>query len=440
MKISHIFLTLSLAVILNGCSRSQSKTSEPLPPEVNVSTPVTREITDLVEFTGHTEAVNSIVVRAMVTGYLDKVLFKEGDEVAENARLFKIDPQIYEAQLAQARANRELAQEHLKRLEADLRRAKSLLPGKAISQEDFDKVEGDRNEAKAGVGVAEAAEKLAQQNVDYTTITAKIGGRISRQMIDPGNMVRANDTPLTSIVSLDTMYAYFDIDERTMLQIRRLVRAGKVRSAHEGDTKIRLGLADEEGFPHVGTINFIDNQVDVPTGTLRLRGLFPNPNRILSPGMFVRIRVPIGDPHQSLLVSERALGSDQGQKFLYVLNDKDEVAYRRVEVGALNDGLRVIQSGLKAGERVILSGLQRVRPGMKVNAKNIAMAPKDLPASAAAGAPAVSPGAAPVSPTGTSGMPAAPQNNPIPPAIPKSVDQPRLGVKSAAISQNRWDF
>jgi RND family efflux transporter MFP subunit len=314
------------------------------------------------------------------------------------------------------------------------------LPTKAISQEDYDKAEGDRNEAAAAVGVAEAARDVAQQNLDYTLITATISGRISQQMIDPGNMVKANDTVLTTIVSMDPMYAYFDIDERTLLQIRRLVRAGKVRSAREGGAKVCLGLADEGGFPHEGTINFIDNRVDIPTGTLRVRGLFPNPNRMLSPGLFVRVQVPIGDPHQSLLVSERALGSDQGQKFLYVLNDKDEVVYRHVEVGTLNDGLRVIHSGVKPGERVILSGLQRVRPGIKVNAKNVAMAGKDMPATAAAEAPSASPGAAPLNPAGTSGLPATPQNNPVHTANPQPDDKPQPGVKSAAMLEKRWDF
>jgi len=439
MKISQIFLAFSLVVVLNGCSRSQSKTSEPLPPEVNVSTPVTREITDIAEFTGHTEAVKMIVIRARVSGYLEKVLFKEGAEVRQGDPLFEIDRRTYQADNDRAVANLAQASAHLTHMEANYKRAQNLIATRAIAATDFDQAVGDRDEAEATVKVAEAALHTATLNLDFTHVSAPISGRISRQLIDPGNLAKADDTALTTIVSQDPIYAYFDIDERTMLQLRRLVRAGKLKSAQDGTAKILLGLADEKGFPHEGTINFIDNQVDMPTGTLRLRGLFPNPDRILSPGLFVRIQVPIGNPHQSLLVSERALGSDQGKKFLYVLNDQDEVTRRDIEVGSLNDGLRVIQSGLKAGERVILSGLQRVRPGMKVNPKNIAMAAKDLPATAAA-APAASPGAAAASPTGTSGMPAAPQNNPNPPANPKPGDQPRPGDKSAAMLQNRWDF
>ena len=218
---------LALLPILSGCSRAQAEVGDPPPPDIQVSTPVSRETTDKVEFIGHTESLRTITVRAMVTGYLDKVLFKEGDEVAENQPLFKIDPRIYQAEYDQAKANLVQAQAHLKRLEADLLRAKKLLPLKAMSQEDYDKAEGDRNEAAAAVEVAEATTTYAKQNLDYTTVTAQISGRVSRQMIDPGNMVKANDTALTTIVSMDPMYAYFDVDERTMLQIRRLVRGGK---------------------------------------------------------------------------------------------------------------------------------------------------------------------------------------------------------------------
>ncbi len=329
----EILLVLALAVVLNGCSRSQTKIGEPPPPEVNVSTPVSREVTDLVEFTGHTESLKTICIRARVSGYLEKVLFKEGAEVCQGDPLFEIDRRTYQADYDRAVANLAQARAHLTHLEANYKRAQNLIATHAIAQADYDQAVGDRDEAEAAVKVADAALNSSRLNLEWTRVTAPISGRISRQLIDPGNLVKADDTALTTIVSLDPMYAYFDIDERTMLQIRRLVRAGKLKSVQAGDAKVLMGLADEEGFPHVGTINFIDNQVDGPTGTLRFRGVFPNPDRILSPGLFVRIRMPLGDPHPSLLVSERALGSDQGQKFLYVLNDKDEVTYRDVEVG-----------------------------------------------------------------------------------------------------------
>ena len=364
-----------------------------------MSLPVTQDVTDYEDFTGRTEAVATIEIRARVTGYLDKVLFKEGTEVKQGDPLFEIDRRTYQADCDRAEANLLQARAHLNRLQADLRRAASLLPSKSISQEDYDKVAGDCAEAEAAVKVSEAALHSARLNLDFTIVSAPISGRISRQLIDPGNLAKADDTLLTMLVSLDPIYAYFDVDERTMLRIRRLIRSGKVKSAREAEVSVLLGLADEEGFPHEGTINFVDNRVDATTGTLRLRGIVANPKRLFSPGMFLRVRVPIGDPHRAILVSERALGSDQGQKFVYVLNDKNEVTYRRVKVGALEGGLRVIEEGLAMGEKVIVTGLQRIRPGARVDPKMVAMTaqeptvvpgppPKAATASATAAAPA----------------------------------------------------
>jgi RND family efflux transporter MFP subunit len=382
MKISKAKRTIvSLVALLGltayGCTRAPQKTAPPQIPEVHVAIPVVRDITDFEEFPGRTEAVKTITVRARVSGYLERVLFKEGAEVKAGDRLFEIDRRTYQADCDRASANLSQAKAHLFRLESDFRRASSLLPTRAISQAEFDQTAGDRAEADAAVRVAEAALHTAALNLDFTNVTAPLSGRISRQWIDPGNLARADDTALTTIVSQDPIYAYFDVDERTTLRIRRLVVSGKVRSAREYESKVFLGLADEKGFPHAGTINFIDNQVDAATGTLRLRGIFPNADQILSPGLFVRIHVPIGEPHRSLLVSERALNSDQGDKFVYVVNVDGEVAYRRVEVGALRDGLRVIQSGLDPGERVVLSGLQRIRPKAKVISREIAMTDRE---------------------------------------------------------------
>ena len=422
---------------LAGCGRSHPKESEKAPPDIIVGAPVMRAITETEEFTGHTESVKTIVIRARVSGYLEKVLFQEGAEVREGDQLFEIDRRTYQADYDRAVANLAQARAHLAHMEANYKRAKNLFATRgAISQADYDQAVSDRDESDAAVKVADAALHTAELNLNWTRVTAPISGRISRQMIDPGNLVKADDTALTTIVALDPMYAFFDIDERVM---QRLVRTGKLKAAADGKAKVLLGLADEKGFPHAGTINFIDNQVDMPTGTLRLRGLFPNPDRILSPGMFVRILVPVDDPRPSLLVSEQALGSDQGMKYLYVVNDEDEVVRRDVEVGSLNDGLRVIRSGLKQGERVVLSGLQRMRPGMKVTAKEMAMAAKDSPAATGAGAEAqaISPGATPAVAKGANGTSPALRESRLPSASPKPAEESRPGVKSAATSQVR---
>jgi RND family efflux transporter MFP subunit len=259
------------------------------------------------------------------------------------------------------------------RLERDYHRAKNLLARGAVGQEEYDRYEADYHEAGANLHVARANRDLAALNLDYTRVTAPVGGRVSRYVVTVGNLIQSGDqnsgTLLTTIVSVDPMYAYFDVDERTVLRVRQLIREGKARSARETEWPVSLGLATEEGFPHRGTINFVDNQVNPKTGTLRVRGVFPNKDEALSPGFFARVRVPIGQAHRALLVTDRAIDNDQGQKVLYVVNEKNEVVSRPVRLGALHDGLREIEGGLKPGERVVVNGLQQVRPGLTVEPK-----------------------------------------------------------------------
>jgi RND family efflux transporter MFP subunit len=358
-----------------GCGPARSKGGEPPPPRVDVAEPVTREVTAYEHFTGRTEAKRSIDIRARVTGYLDKVMFKEGKDVEAGDPLFEIDPRPYQATLNQAKANLAQAQAHLKRVTTDYQRALVLFGKQAMSQADFDQAVGDYNESTAGVGVAKAQVESAQLNLNFTKIAAPVTGRISRQMIDPGNLVVADNTVLTTLVTLDPIYASFDVDERTMLRFRRLIQEGKVASAQETKVPVEMGTSDEDGFPHKGVINFIDNRLDPNTGTLRVRGQFPNPKppQLLSPNMFARLRVPVGNPHPALLVAERALSTDQGQRFLFVVNSKNVVEYRPVKIGTAVGPLREIVDGVKAGEKVIVSGLQRVRQGVTVDATVVDM-------------------------------------------------------------------
>jgi RND family efflux transporter MFP subunit len=332
-------------------------------------------ITDYEDFTGRTDAVMSVEIRARVSGYLIKGLRdggvnKEGKEVKTGELLFEIDPRTYEADRNKAEAALAQSQARLERLTKDFARAKELLPTRSISQGDYDQIAGDNKEAEAAVKTAQATLDLAKVNLGFTKVLAPCDGQLSKQLIDPGNMVQTDQTPLTSIVTLDPIYAYFDIDERTMLQLRRMKREAETKSK-QAKFKVLLELTDEEDYPHQGIIDFADNRVDAMTGTRRLRGVFPNPRRIIMPGMFARIRLPIGEPHRAILIPEEALGSDQGQRFLYVVNDKNEAVYRRVEVGSLHGTLRVIKSGLAEGERVVLDGLQRIQPGKPVRPKQV---------------------------------------------------------------------
>lgn len=362
-------VVVSLCAALLGCRRAHTGGNGAHTPEVLVSQPLVKEVTDYEEFTGRLEPAASVEVRARVTGYLDKVLFKEGAQVREGDPLFEIDPRTYEAELKRAEAALLQAESRLKRLQSEHQRAVTLLASRSIRQEDLDKLTNDRDDAEVAARLAEAARDLARLNRSFTRVVAPISGRVSRQLIDVGNLVKADETSLTTIIAVDPIYVYFDQDERTVLRVRRMALARKVNSPQETPVPVRMGLADEEGFPHEGRLNFVDTRLDSATGTLRLRAVFANRDGLLSPGLFARVRAPIGEPHPAVLISDRALGTDQGQKFVYVVNGQNEVEFRRVKAGAIQEGLRAIDEGLNPGDRVILSGPEYVRPGMRVEAK-----------------------------------------------------------------------
>ncbi|MBM4072505.1 MAG: efflux RND transporter periplasmic adaptor subunit [Planctomycetes bacterium] len=364
-----LFATALLAALaLSGCTGNGPAPMPPRTPVVLVSKPIAKEITDYEDFTGRTEAFASVEVRARATGYLDKILFKDGALVNKGDVLFEIDPRIYQAEVKKAESAVTQAEATRKRMQQDFARAEALLAKRSISQGDFDKAASEWYEAEAAVGVAHAMRDLAKLNLSFTKVTAPISGLVSRRYVDPGNLVKADDTLLTSIVTLDPMYASFDVDERTVLRLKRLIYEGKIR-AIDKEVPFLMGLADEDGFSHQGTINFVDNKIDPGTGTLRVRGTFANPRLMYSPGLFMRIRLLVGEPRMALLVPERALGTDQDKKYLYVVDPKGEAIYRPVKVGPLHDGLRAIEKGLLRDDVVIVSGMQKVRPNSKVETR-----------------------------------------------------------------------
>jgi RND family efflux transporter MFP subunit len=369
---------VAACLILPGCARQSPVVAKTAPTVVVVSHPVERKVTDYAIFTGRTEAVKSVDIRARVDGYLIRMPFKEGADVKKGDLLFQIDPRPYQATYDQAEAQVALCKARLTQANADLARTSELskTPG-AISKQDVDRYAALHGEAAAQLQAAEATAASARLNLEFTNVVSPIDGLVSRYYVTEGNLVQSGQmgggTLLTKIVSIDPMYAVFHVDEQTLLYARRLIREGKAKSARDTDIPIEMGLSDSDAFPYHGVINFVDNQIDPKTGTLLVRGVFANKDRILSPGLMARVRVPIGEPHEALLVTERAIDTDQGQKILYVVNSKNEVVSRPIRMGALHSGLRVIESGISPGDRVIVNGLQRVRPGVVVEPKTAEM-------------------------------------------------------------------
>lgn len=361
------------ALLLAGCNQANQAPLVRSAPEVTVGTPVEMQVEDTYYYEGYTAAVSTVDIRARVTGYLSKVYFQDGADVKEGDPLYLIDPRPYKAELDQAKAEVGTIEARLRRLDADLARAEKLLPKRAMSQEEYDKIAADRAEAAAELRAKEATEEKADLNLHFAAIKAPISGRISRTFVTEGNLVAANETLLTSIVSTNPIYAYFDVDEPTVLRVQKMILEGKVVSAREAKMKVYLGLDIDEGYPHVGYIDFIENRVDPKTGTLKIRAIFDNPKQVLAPGLHVRIKLSIGKPVTALAVSERAIGTNQGQKYVFVVNEKNEVVYRPVKLGSLQNHMRVVSEGLTAADRVIINGLQRVRPGVVVEPKTASM-------------------------------------------------------------------
>ncbi len=352
-------------------------------PAVPVSRPISdKEINDYVDFTGRTDAVNSVNIIARVTGYLvsptkdGKMPFKEGSFVKKGDLLFEIDPRPYQAQLDQAQSQVKLYDAQLKLAQTTLARYERLnkeTPG-AVSQQALDQYAAAVDEAEARVNAQQKSLEVYKLNKEFTKVVTPIDGQVGRYNLTLGNLVNQDQTLLTTVVSLDPMYAYFEMDERTLQTINKGINEQRIKSFGEGaETPVSMGLQGEEGFPHKGTVDFLNNQVNSATGSLSVRGIFTNLKpekgvRLLKPGMFVRIRLNIGEPYKPLLVIDRAIQSgDQGRKFVYVVDADNQVQKRPVTTGALQeDGLRVISKELKADEWVVVGALQQVHEGMKV--------------------------------------------------------------------------
>lgn len=397
MRYPLLRMAISCALLcsISGCAERNLKPLELPPPVVQVANPIVREVTDTSVFTARTQAVQSVDIKARVSGYLTKIAFTDGADVKTGDILFVIDQRPYKAALDQAKASLAVAKATLveKQAEYDIGLAVQKENPKAISQQELVRRQGERDEAAANVEAAEAQIESAQLNYDWCTVTSPIDGRISRHLVDLGNVVTEDTTLLANVVSLKPIWAYFQVDENTVIRVKTLMEKGEMKTLKESTLKVQMALGNDESFSYDGAIDFTGNQLDPNTGSIEVRATFPNEQGFLLAGMFGRVRVPIGEPHEALLVDDRAVGTNQSQRFVLVVNDQDVVEAREVDVRQLHDGLREVLAYreivttapdgtestkrvqvLKPTDRLIVSGLQRVRPGVKVQPEMVDMA------------------------------------------------------------------
>lgn len=379
-RFQFIATAIAAAFWVAGCrAKEDDKSAAPPPPEVTISKVIEQDVTDSEVFTGRTESVEMVEVRSRVNGYLTEIHFTDGQEVDEGEALFQVDSRPFQANLEYAEGQKAQWEATAARAAADVERYEKLVPTGAATPQDLDKANADLGEAKAAIKSAQATIDLARLDLEFAAITAPIAGQISRALITKGNLVRANLDLLTTVVSMDPIYVYFDVSERDLLRFRERARsAASSQDAQPGIREVKmpiqLGLAGEKGFPHDGVLDFAENRVDANTGTISVRARLDNSKRIFKPGLFARVRVPTSDTYKALLVSERAIGIDQGMRFVLTVDEKNIVKQQFVELGPLqDDGLRVIVSGLKPETWVVVNGLQRARPGQPVTPQRAEM-------------------------------------------------------------------
>jgi len=352
-----------------GACKKEAPPQQQGPLPVNVITAIEKEVTEWDEFTGRTEAVESVEIRPRVTGYITEIHFKAGALVKAGDLLFVIDPRPYQADLDRASANVDQALAQQKLAQIDFDRAKDLRDKKVTSPEEFDQKLAAFQQAQASVRSAQAAKDAAVLNLEFTKIRSPITGRVSNERVTVGNLVQSSmgtDGVLTTVVSIDPIYVYIDADENSILKYLKLRDEGKRKTAREEAIPCYIELANETGFPHEGSLDFVDNRLDPTTGTQRARGVFKSWNTLLSPGFFVRMRVPGGGTYRAVLIEDKVISSQQGVKFVYVVKPDQTIERRNIEIATMWEGLRIVKSGLKNGETIVSTRLQILQPGMPV--------------------------------------------------------------------------
>lgn len=369
-----------LASVFSSCGPAVPPVVETPPPPVSVSRAVVRKVLDFDNYEGRIGAAKTVEVRARVRGHVTKVHFQAGAIVKAGDLLYEIDDRPAKTALGAAKAQSKAAEASLQFANAEYKRTRALIPSGATSREELETWAAKQAIARGESLKAQAAVEQAQLDLDFTKITAPISGKMSRTQVDEGNLVNAGggETLLTTLVSIDPIYVYFNVDERSLLRYRERFRKEAKADASQPTLKemhipVYIALEGDEGHPHKGEIDFADNQVNPNTGTIQARGVLSNAQQLFDHGMRARVRVPVGDPYQAVMVVERAIANDQGKKFVYVVNEQNTVQRRDVELGRLLDGLQVIQAGLQPNEWIIVNGIQRVREGMKVQPNRVPM-------------------------------------------------------------------
>jgi RND family efflux transporter MFP subunit len=362
-----------------GCGGKAEPTKPPAP-EVSISQAIEEPVQETLEFTGRTTAIESVEVRARVSGYITKVGFQDGAMVKQGDVLFEIDPREYDAAVLRSEGDVARLRAQLARAESEVNRNQALRPSGAASARELEKAIAEKGSAEGELKAKLAELEVAKLNVEFSRVTAPISGRASRVEVTVGNLVVVGPSGgplLTTIVSVDPIYVDFDADERSVVRVRKAAIArgapAEPEKIRDVKTPVQIGLADENDFPHRGVITFLDNQVDPSTGTIRVRAVLDNPNKLLAPGFFVRVRVPVSDPKPGLLVTDRAVGTDQDRKYVLVVNDKNVVEYRPVKLGSIQNGLRSVTEGITAQDWIVVNGIQRARPGTTVAPQKVSM-------------------------------------------------------------------
>jgi RND family efflux transporter MFP subunit len=381
----------AVCLCLSGCGKSGDGAAAPPAPQVTVAQVLERRVKDWDEFTGRFQAVESVEIRPRVSGYIDEVAFKEGSQVKRGDLLFVIDPRPYKAEADHAAADVTRYKTALELAQIELSRVQRLRDSGAVSVEELDERKSTVAQAQSNVAGSSATLESATLNLNFTRVTSPIAGRVGRAEVTRGNLVTGGangGTLLTSVQSVDPIYVYFEGDEQAYLRYNQMARAGERPSSRDAPNPVHIGLANEDGFPHVGAMDFVDNQLNPQTGTIRARAILDNKEGLFTPGLFARVQLLGSSEYTAILIDDSAVNTDQNQKYVFVLGANNQVEYRRVQLGRIIDGLRIVREGLKAGETIIVSGAQRVHPGITVTPQKVAMSNGDVvPGPAPAPAP-----------------------------------------------------